>query len=49
MNGAACFNVDSLKTRTGTAQDAEGEYLQVISTRFVCLTGPSPDVCGPLL
>lgn len=42
MNGAACFNVDYLKTRTGTAQDAEaaqGEYLQVMGTRFACLTG----------
>lgn len=50
MNGAACFNVDYLKTRTGTAQDAEGEYLQVISTRFACLTGlhPSLTLAGPL-
>lgn len=43
MNGAACFNVDYLKTtRTGTAQDAEaaqGEHLQVMGTRFACLTG----------
>lgn len=42
MNGAACFNVDYLKTRTRTAQDAEaaqGEYLQVMGTRFACLTG----------
>lgn len=45
MNGAACFNVDYLKTtRTqGRAQDAEaaqGERLQVTGTRFACLTGP---------
>lgn len=50
MNGAACSNVDYLKTTTGTVQDAEGEYLQVISRRFVCLTGlhPSLTLAGPL-
>lgn len=51
MNGAACFNVDYLKTRTGAAQDAEGEYLKVISTRFACLTGlhPSLTLAGPFM